>query len=253
MKLTKRQTLILEQVRRDDHVEVEDIARQFRVTSQTIRKDINRLCELGLLRRRYGGVSLPSSMINVSVMSRRALNPFAKQAMAATLADHISENSSVFLGVGSSMEFVARELSAHNRLQVLTNNLGVVSALSGNPGIEVIVSRGSLRHYDLDLVGHHTVKFFNDFRADFGVIGTGSLSSADGLMDFDPREAEISQAILANSRQRILVADHSKWERTASVKVAPFSQIDLFITDSLPHDKYTVLPATLKVIRTEGG
>ncbi|WP_404364272.1 DeoR/GlpR family DNA-binding transcription regulator [Marinobacter sp.] len=251
MKLTERQNLILQRVRRENHVEVENVARQFQVTSQTIRKDINRLCELGLLRRRYGGVSLPLSMSNVSVTSRRGLNQFAKQAMAAALAGYIPEDASVYLGVGSSVEFVARELSAHSSLKVLTNNLSVVSALSGNPGIEVLVSRGSLRHNDLDLVGHHTVEFFNDFRVDFGVIGTGSLDTTDGLMDFDERESEISRAILANSRQRILVADQSKWERAASIKVAPFSGIDLFITDSIPDDKRNALPAELKVIRTQ--
>lgn len=251
MNLTERQTRILEWAKNEEHVEVDDIAAQFNVTPQTVRKDINRLCELGVLRRRYGGVSLPSSVSNLSVGTRQVLNPLSKRAIAAELTRHIPENSSVYLGVGSTIEFAARALSAYQSLKVLTNNLGAVSAFSANPGIEVLVAGGSLRHNDIDVVGHETVRFFNDFHVDFGVIGSGGLDPVNGLLDFDVREAQISQAILANARHRILIADHSKWERKAPVKVAPFSDVDLFITDSVPAAEKSALPGSLRLIETD--
>lgn len=253
MKLTERQQAILEWVGQKEHLEIEEIADHFAVTAQTIRKDINQLCESGLLRRRYGGVSLPSSVVNLSVESRQILNQFAKQSIATRLASMIPENSSVYLGIGTTMEFVARELSQHKGLKVFTNNLNAASLLCNSPEVDVRVSGGQLRHSDHDLVGQETVEFYNRFHADFGIIGIGSMDAHGGLMDFDVHEAHVGQAIINNCRRRVLVADQSKWDRNALAKVARFEDIDLFVTDSIPEQKRSALPTGLQVIETEVG
>ena len=234
MKITERQQSILDWAQQSEHLEVDALVDRFGVTPQTIRRDINQLCESGLLRRRYGGVSLPSSVANLSFSSRQVLNHFAKQAIARRVAAMIPDNSSVYLGIGTTLEFVARELSRHQGLKVLTNNLNIASLLCGSPTIDVTVSGGQLRHNDHDVVGQETTRFFTDYYADYGLIGTGSLDPQRGLMDFDRREAQISRAILDNSRHRILVADVSKWERQALAKVAPFTALDWFVTDQSP-------------------
>lgn len=251
MKLTERQHQILEWIRRTEHLEVELIAQRFDVTTQTIRKDINQLCDYGLLRRRHGGVSLPSSVTNLSFSSRQVINQHAKQRIASALASLIPENASVFLGIGTTIEFVARELTRHKGLTVLTNNLNVASLLCASPSIQVLVAGGQLRHNDHDLVGEETTRFFADFHADYGVIGTGSLDLRHGLMDFDVREASVSRAILSNCRQRILVADQSKWGRNALAKIAPLSEIDLFITDHLPDLAVAAIPEGISLICTD--
>lgn len=251
MKLTARQQQILEWVQREEHLAVETLAERFDVTPQTVRKDVNQLCESGLLRRHYGGVSLPSSVTNLSFASRQVLNQLAKQTIASRLADMIPDNSSVYLGIGTTVEFVARELSRHEGLKVFTNNLNVASLLCNSPGIEVLVSGGHLRHNDHDVVGQEAVSFFNAFRVDYGIIGTGSLEPALGLLDFEVREAEISRAILENSRHRVLVADRSKWRRAALAKVCPLARIDWFITDRVPDPERPSVPAGVKLVETE--
>ena len=251
MKLTERQHTILEWIRQTEHLEVELIAQRFDVTTQTIRKDINQLCEYGLLRRRHGGVSLPSSVTNLSFTSRQIINQHAKQRIASHLASLIPDNASVFLGIGTTIEFVARELSDHKGLTVLTNNLNVASLLCNSPSIQVMVAGGQLRHNDHDVVGEETTRFFSEFHADYGVIGTGGLDIRHGLMDFDVREAAVSRAILSNCRQRILVADQSKWGRNALAKIAPLTQIDLFITDHLPATARSAIPDSMTLITTD--
>lgn len=250
MKLTTRQQAILDWARAEEHLEVDDIAAQFDVAPQTIRKDINQLCEHGLLRRRYGGVSVPSSVANLSFSSRQVLNQFAKQIIASRLAEMIPENSSVYLGIGTTVEFVTRELSEHTDLKVFTNNLNVASLLCNCPAIDVMVAGGRLRHNDHDVVGEKTTGFFGEFLADYGIIGAGSLDPARGAMDFELEEAQVSRAILNNARRRILVADHSKWDRQALASVAPFSDIDVLITDHVPDAMRPALPASLTVIET---
>lgn len=250
MKITERQQAILDLAQLQEHLEVDALVDRFGVTPQTIRRDINQLCESGLLRRRYGGVSLPSSVSNLSFTSRQVLNQFAKQSMARKVAAMIPDNSSVFLGIGTTLEFVARELSQHQGLKVLTNNLNIASLLCNCPNIDVIVSGGQLRHNDHDVVGQETTRFFSDYYADYGLIGTGSLDLERGLMDFEMREAQISRAILDNSRHRVLVADASKWERQALARVAPFTALDWFVTDQLPEGRSDWRPTALTVFET---
>ena len=252
MDATDRQRSIIEWVHEQKHVEVEDIARRFGVTPQTIRRDINKLCEQGLLRRRYGGVSLPTSAaVHPVDDDNQVRNLWAKQQIAKRIAAGIPEGATVSLGVGSTITLVAQSLIHHKSLQILTNNFNVASALSGNSNIEVIVSGGQYRHNDHDVVGPEVTNFFNSFVTDFGVISTGSMDLQHGLMDHEIREAEVSRAIICNTRARILAADRSKWDRNSHCKVASFKYVDRFYTDVMPNQQRVGLPGSVEIIECD--
>lgn len=251
MDAKQRQDFILEWVRQVHHLEVDAIATRFGVTPQTIRRDINRLCEAGMLRRRYGGVSLPSKTTNASITSRKTTNESAKWAIAQAVAARIPENASVSLGVGSTVEMVARALAGHQSLKILTNNLSIPLVLADNPDIEIIVAGGQFRRNDNDVVGPEVSHFFSSFCTDFGIVGTGSMDMQNGLMDFEVREAEVSRSIISNTRASILVADASKWQQTAACKVASFKYIDQFFTDYLPDDQQELTNYALELIETD--
>ena len=244
----ERQRRIIEWAHEQKHVEVEDIARRFGVTTQTIRRDINKLCEQGLLRRRYGGVSLPASALTSPIAEDKVHNLRVKQQMAKRIAADIPEGATVSLGVGNTIEQVAQALIHHKSLRILTNNFNVASALSGNPDIEVIVSGGQYRHNDHDVVGPEVTSFFSSFVTDFGIISTGSMDLQHGLMDHEIREAEVSRAIISNTRTRLLVADHSKWNRNSYCKVASFKYIDRFYTDVIANQQRDGLPESIDII-----
>lgn len=244
----ERQKNILEWVHRQKHVEVEDIAQRFGVTTQTIRRDINHLCEQGLLRRRYGGVSLPASKGEPPARKAQVRHLAAKWQIARRVAADIPENATVSLGVGSTIELVAQALIHHTSLRILTNNLSVASALSGNSGIEVIVSGGQYRHNHHDVVGPEVTNFFSSFTTDFGIISTGSMDQQHGLMDYDISEAEVSRAIIANTRGRLLAADHSKWNISSRCKVASFNYVDRLYTNVMIERKRAGLPSSLEII-----
>lgn len=232
--LSDRQNHILNWIREVGEMSIEALAEHYDVSTQTIRKDINSLCEMNLLRRVHGGVKLPSASQNVSFTDRQVINAPAKQATAAAFAATVPEGASLMLGIGTTIEYVAKALVERDDIRVMTNNLNVAGILCGNRNIEVRVSGGAMRHNDRDLVGLETVEFFAAFQADFGVVGTGGLDVELGLMDFQTEEAAVTRAILANSRRRVLVADSSKWGRRALVKVAPLAEIDILCTDELP-------------------
>lgn len=234
MNLNERQDRILALLNRQGELEVDSLSEQFSVSSQTIRKDLNQLCELGLARRIHGGVSLPASALNLSFGSREQLNAGVKHSMARALAARIPDGSTLMLGIGTSVAHLARALSHHQRLRVLTNNLDVAGILCEQPDTEVLVIGGTLRHNDRDMVGEAVTRSLDQYRVDFGIIGAGGLDPDAGLLDFDPQEADVSRAILRNARQRVLLADLSKWSRSPMVKVAGFDSLDLMVCDRLP-------------------
>jgi DeoR family transcriptional regulator, glycerol-3-phosphate regulon repressor len=103
---------------------------------------------------------------------------------------------------------------------------------------------GLLRHNDRDVVGADVPRFFEKFFASYAVIGAGALHPHNGVLDFSYSEAQITAALIENSRTAILAADASKWTRAASVKVVPFSKIGLLYTDQAPVREAEVALAT---------
>jgi DeoR family glycerol-3-phosphate regulon repressor len=222
---------ILEIARRDGKVTVEGLARHFSVTLQTIRRDLSDLAEAGRLERVHGGAVLPSGVANIGYEDRRGLNEEAKAAIAARCAAAIPEDASVFLNIGTSTEAVARALGAHRNLMVITNNMNVANILATNPDCEVVVAGGILRRSDGGLVGELTIEAIQRFKVDVAVIGCSALDAEGDLLDFDIREVSVSRTILRQARRCYLVADHSKFQRSAPARIASLSEIDSFFTD----------------------
>jgi DeoR family glycerol-3-phosphate regulon repressor len=243
-KLNTRQNSILTQLQTIDQLLVEDLAIEFQVSQQTIRKDINQMCEQGLVRRLHGGVALPAPLRNASFDSRELVNAEAKIKLGKIAAGIISNGSSVLLGIGTTALYTARALKNHTGLRIVTNNLRAAEILCQQPNHEVYIAGGKLRHSDQDVVGEQTTRFFDGFFVDYGVLGAGALHSELGLMEYDPLEAEIGRAIARNSKQTLLIADHTKWQRQATVKSLSFSQVSQFVTDQLEAIHKDSIPAS---------
>lgn len=231
MSQTIRYPEILEMARRDGKVTVEQLAGHFGVTLQTIRRDLSDLADAGRLERVHGGAVLPSGTINIGYEERRRMNAHAKSGIARACAAQIPEASAIFLNIGTSTEAVAAELMHHRNLLVVTNNMNVANILARNSDCEVIVTGGTLRQSDGGLIGDITKASIRQFKFDIGVIGCSAIDADGDILDFDVQEVGVSQAILKRSRRRMLVADHSKFKRTAPARIASLGEIDTFFTD----------------------
>jgi DeoR family glycerol-3-phosphate regulon repressor len=231
---TGRQERILELVRRQGFVSIEGLSRHFAVTPQTVRRDINQLCELNLLRRYHGGAGLPSSVENLAYQTRRVLWLREKQAIARRCAAAIPDAASLFINIGTTTEEVAKALMQHRGLRVITNNLNVASIMSSNPEFEVIVAGGVVRARDRGIVGEATIDLIGQFKLDFGIVGISGIDPDGTLLDFDYREVRVARAIMENSRQVYLVADHTKFGRNAMVRLGHVGQLDAVFTDRTP-------------------
>ena len=229
-----RQQEILEIARNTGRVLVDDLAERFSVTPQTIRKDLNDLCNQRILTRTHGGAILSSGSENVAYDARRILAQIEKQRIGEHTARLIPNNTSLFVNIGTTTEEVARHLIGHEGLLVITNNIHVAAILTPAPAIDVIIAGGMVRKADGGVVGEAAIEFITQFKMDHAVIGVSAIDDDGSLLDFDYREVLASRAIIKNARNIILVADAMKFTRTAPVRIGHISQVDRFVTDRPP-------------------
>ncbi|HEU4458463.1 MAG TPA: DeoR/GlpR family DNA-binding transcription regulator [Methylibium sp.] len=239
-----RQAQLIDAVRSEGSLSVEALATRFGVTLQTVRRDVQRLAEAGLIARFHGGARVPSSTTeNIAYRQRQALHADGKTRIAKAVARRVPDGSSLILNIGTTTEAVARELAGKRGLRVLTNNLNVAAILGDQADIEVIVAGGVLRGRDRGIVGEATVEFIRRFKVDVGLIGISGIEADGTLRDYDVREVSVARAIVEHSREVWLCADHSKFNRPAMVELARFEQIDALFTDAEPPAPYRELLA----------
>ena len=208
--LSHRQTEILNIARAFGRVMVEDLARRFEVSAQTIRKDLNDLCDQRSLTRIHGGAIIASGVENLAYEARRFVAAEEKKAIGAAAAARIPNGCSLFINIGTTTEEVASALTSHEDLLVITNNLNVAMLLYRHPRIEVIVAGGAVRRADGAVVGSTAISLIGQFKVDYAIIGASAIDEEGALLDFDYREVQAAQAIIANARSVMLVADSTK-------------------------------------------
>ncbi|MFK8080025.1 MAG: DeoR/GlpR family DNA-binding transcription regulator [Granulosicoccus sp.] len=248
-----RRQQILDIVREFGAVSVDELLKRFDVTPQTIRKDLNRLCEERLLTRTHGGARLASSVENMSYEARRMLARDQKQAIGRAVASIIPDNASLFVNIGTTTEAVAQALLHHHQLMVITNNINVASLMRPYKHNKVIIASGEVRSADGGIVGESAVEFIKQFKVDFAVVGASAIDEDGALLDFDYREVQVSQAILSNARHVVLVADATKHERTAPVRIGHISQVHSFVTDHCPGPAFRRLLSGFEIRTIETG
>ncbi|MGB6102634.1 MAG: DeoR/GlpR family DNA-binding transcription regulator [Pusillimonas sp.] len=232
--LLPRQQAIVQLAKERGFVTIDDLSERLNVTTQTIRRDINQLCEQGMLSRFHGGAAFRSSIANLPYETRRDSLAQEKMRIAELVAAEISDNASVFIDIGTTAEAVAARLLGRRNMRIVTNNLNVVESLGSREDFEIIVTGGAVRYADRAIMGEATAAFIRQFHLDYAILGVVAISSEGDVLDFFLEEKPVTQAILGCARNAFVVADHSKFGRDAMVKVAHLSQADALFTDSLP-------------------
>ena len=228
----EREEEILELVRETGFASIDMLAERFGVTPQTIRRSVNALCEMALLRRVYGGVALLNATQNIVYETRQVLRPEEKRRIAHKVANFIPEGASVMIGLGTTPEFVAHSLAGRRNLRVFTNSLNVAAVLARNPDIEITMAGGTYRQHDRDIIGEAAAAFFMRFKCDFAVFGVGGIDEDGTFLDFHEGEVEARKAMLASCRNAILAADVSKFGRMAPVRGGHIGDIDYLFCDA---------------------
>jgi DeoR family transcriptional regulator, fructose operon transcriptional repressor len=243
MYATERQELIERLLRDEGRVSVVDLARRLEVTTETVRRDLDRLEIDGLLRRVHGG-AVPTgrgSTAETTLAERMLQHTGAKDAIARRALAAITPGfrGSIFIDAGTTAAAVAAALPAHlaavgGTAQVVTHSMPVASSLAGAPETALTVIGGRVRGVTAAAVGAETVRAIGELRPDVAFVGTNGLSAAFGLSTPDPDEAAVKAEIIRVARRVVVVADAGKFDAELLVRVAALAEVDVVVSDAAP-------------------
>ncbi|MDY0870309.1 DeoR/GlpR family DNA-binding transcription regulator [Dongia rigui] len=234
LRLNSRQARIMEVLRRDQLLAVTQLAEALDVSGETIRRDLRLLSAKGLVEKSHGNVRWRDRSEDQPLQRRMLDNMAAKQAIAAAIANEISDGESVFLDTGSTNTYVAQALKGRRNLTVVTNSASIAQHLSTGQGNKVYLAGGELRADDSAAFGPAAILFLQQFMVKTAIISASGLDISLGVMDDHLCEAEVSRSLVGHAERMIVGADHSKFGRRCLVAALGFDAVDLLVTDQRP-------------------
>jgi DeoR/GlpR family transcriptional regulator of sugar metabolism len=185
-----------------------------------------------------GAISVEQAPPELPILDRENEQADEKIRIGRATAELIADKETIFLGSGTTVLEVAKNLRDRKNLTVITNSLPVLNTLAGVKEITVISLGGMLRDSELSFIGHITEQALAEVRVDKVVMGTRGISLEHGLTNDYLQETLTDRAILKIGREVIIVADHSKVNRISTVLLAPLDVMRIFVTDSSADKKF---------------
>ncbi|OBZ18271.1 DeoR family transcriptional regulator [Bacillus sp. FJAT-27264] len=238
MLAAERRKKIIDLVHQDKRVLVSDLSRMFEVTEETIRRDLEKLEKDGIVSRTYGGAMLNRhTNEDLPFVTRNALNTEIKRNIALKALDLINDGDTLMVDPSSTAFEFLKLLETKNNLTIITNSVNILHDFA-NSGMNIISTGGSLRYRSLSLVGpvaHDTIQRYN---VDTAVISCKAIDLDKGVTDSNEPECELKKYMLRQADKVILLADHTKFDKTAFSKLIELSNIDYLITDRRPSEAW---------------
>jgi DeoR family transcriptional regulator of aga operon len=236
---TERQNQIQEWIIHQKRISVTEICKRFSVSEATARRDLETLAGQGKLQRVHGGaIPFQHAPPELPMHQRQNEQAEEKRRIGQAAARLVQDGETIFLGSGTTVLEVARNLIGRHGLTVITNSLPVINLLAEIPEITLVGLGGIFRPSELSFIGHITEQALAEVRADKVFIGTRAISLEQGLTNDYLPETMTDRAILKIGREVIVVADYTKFDCVSTAFLAPISSIHTIVTDSLVPDGY---------------
>ncbi len=232
MYATERHQAIVDRARDTGRVEVHALAVELNVTPETIRRDLNTLERLRLVRRTHGGaVPVERITFEPDLAERETRHVDLKRRIAQAAVAEVPEEGSVLLDSGTTTAELAQLIPADRHLTVVTNGLSVAMLLAGRSELSVHQIGGRIRTGTLAAVDEWAIAALKDITVDVAFLGAAGISLAQGLTTPDRDEAAVKRAMISAARRRVVLADHSKFETDHFARFGQLSEIDIVVTD----------------------
>jgi len=228
----ERRRSILETLHRDGRVLVTELARQFRTSQITIRKDLEVLDGQGVIQRTHGG-ALPvqaGALLDPTLREKEKLHRKEKMRIAMAAAKLVEEGESVLLDSGTTTTAIARALKEARKLTVITNATNIAAELTGT-NIEVILTGGTLRNNSFSLVGPLAEQTLRQLSADILFLGVDGFDTKAGLFTPNVLEAQVNRIMVEIASRTIAVCDSSKFGRRSLCNIVSPTAVHQVITD----------------------
>ena len=234
MHATHREKEIMDELRLLGSCRIQDLAKRLDVSEETIRRNIKKLAEIGLVRKVHGGVYLTDAAQEATFTQRMNVATDAKRKVAEHLAKRIDHGASLILDIGSTTAYVAQALRGHQDLFIVTNSVAVAQTLATRNKNRVFLAGGELRSHDAGAFGKEAIAYVRQFNVNYAILSAAAINAPNGFMLQDMQEAEFSREILSRAEQSIIAADASKFGREAPICIGSPDIIDVLVTDSPP-------------------
>lgn len=239
----ERRHEIVQLVFKQERVQVPELAQLFGVSTVTIRNDLNGLDEKGLLVRSRGGAVASSRLTQeLSLKEKHDANRGIKERLGKFAASLIKDGESIILDSGTTTEEVAKNLTNHHGVVVMTNGLNVAHSLLNAPSVEVLMTGGTLRKKSLSFYGRQAEQHLQQYHFDKLILGVDGFEKDIGITTHFELEALLNRVMCEVSREIIVVTDSSKFNRKGVHKILSANEVNAVVTDSgIPVDIKTAL------------
>ena len=235
----ERRQKIAEQISINTSVKVIDLSKEFSVTEETIRRDLEKLEQEGALMRTYGGAVLvkrTSEQLPLSIRLRENMD--GKRLIGQIVSTLIDEGDVIIMSTGTTSLEIARKISCLHNIRIITNSMGIISEVVQNDDIKVICIGGILVRKTLAFVGPTASKTVNGYYTDKVILSCKGIDMEKGIMESSEIEADIKRAMVKAGKTVILVVDHTKFATLSMVRLFDFTDIDIVVTDVKPSKEW---------------
>lgn len=235
----ERRNAILSKLSMEGKVVVSDLSKEFDVTEETIRRDLEKLDNDGLAKKTYGGaVKVENFNTDLPFHIRKQSNVESKQKIATIIADMIKDGDYIMLDASTTALNVVKSILHLKKITIITNSIEVLLELCNKPDWTVISTGGTLKEGGLSLVGYRAEKMVEGFHVDIAICSCKGIDSENGVTDSNERDSEIKKAFFASATKKVLAVDSSKFNKVSFVKVCGVADVDTIVTDADPGDNW---------------
>jgi DeoR family transcriptional regulator of aga operon len=228
-----RRAKILEILEDIGQVKIFDLGKLFNVSEVTVRNDLDKLEEKGLLiRTRGGGIRTQRVRIDYQLNKESTHHLKEKQLIGKKAIELIKEKDTILLDSGTTTLQIASNLAQMKDLTIITNALNIASQFVDNENIKVVMSGGDLRHSSLSFIGPIAVNSIKNLYCDKVFLGVNGIDSKYGISTTNSEDAYLNNLMMDISKEVIVVTDSSKFLKRSFSKIAPINKIDIVVTDS---------------------
>src|SRR5262245_8569621 len=212
---------------------ITEIQRKLRVSRETVRRDLMLLADRQALRKTHGGaLSLERSEPDMAV--REVTNAEGKRDLGRLAAALVPDGASVILASGSTVQHVAAAPQAHQALTIFHNSVIDCMRLMGRNKNRVVMLGGEVQAINGAALGRDATSMLSHYFADFAFVGAGAISPTGWMMDYTREESELHSVMLRSARTAVVVADHTKFNKYAPVRIENFEKVTYLVTDQRP-------------------
>lgn len=232
MQTKNRRKSVLEALQKNKSVSISDLAEQLDVSSITIRRDLNRLAEQGIVTLIHGGAVLnEGTAVIASVMVRERRLQTEKSLIAAFCAELIKESNSVYIDGGSTTKSIAEAVMDKKNIVVLSHSLAVMNILANAKDIQLISVPGVYMGAKKGFYGQLALDFISNFQLDIAFLGVSGLDIENGITGPDIDDAQIKKILIKKAKKKVIAVDHTKIGEKYFVKICDIRDIDILVTD----------------------